>query len=652
MIWKECEGGGVMKKIRLGVLSPYPEFSELTLQIGSQFDNVEVVVAESILDEAVGIAVEWTEKGLVEAIVARNPTAQMVARKVRVPVSNVEITDYDIIKTLYRARSLYGEPVAFISYDHRPAIYDFELYREILGFDFRLYLYRDNDELNNSIEQACREGIKTLIATGACITARAKESDVNAIFVHSGTAPVREAFANAVRMAGLNRENRLFTDRLGSILNSINDGVLALDETGKVFFYNPVAVKMLGIRSGDVMNKNIKFLLKNNIIRSIYQDGRKVKGELIRLDDGKELLVNRVNIKMGVGQCLVINFQVVSTIRQMEEKIRQKLYAKGLVAKYVFDDIRGDSLLLSDVVSQARKYARTQSTVLITGESGTGKELFAQSIHNESHRRNGPFVAINCAALPETLLESELFGYEEGAFTGARRGGKQGLFEVAHGGTIFLDEIGELGPQLQARLLRVIQQKEVMRVGGERVVPVDVRVITATNRNLFEAVQKGSFREDLYYRLNVLPLHIPPLRKRPEDIPVLFRHFLEVREEKGVPCDVPDHVVEKMKGYSWPGNVRELENFVERYCAIGEDDFENLSVLKGLVSRLFGEDAGDKPGKHRIMVELGTFEQIENQIIGQLANLFPNSKGDLARVLGISRTTLWRKLKASGIRYN
>ncbi|MCL4439312.1 MAG: sigma 54-interacting transcriptional regulator, partial [Firmicutes bacterium] len=486
----------------------------------------------------------------------------------------------------------------------------------------------------------------------SCVTAKAKAGDINALFVHSNYTPVYEAFANAVRLAELRMENRHFIDRLGSILNSINDGVLALDETGTVFFYNPVAEKLLGPRSACVLGKNINQLLDHEVLKRIYQDGQRISGELVKLDVGKELLVNRVNIKMGGGQCLVINFQVVSTIRQMEEKIRQKLHTKGLVAKYNFADIYGESYLLQSSISQARKYARTQSTVLISGESGTGKELFAQSTHNESDRRNGPFVAINCAALPETLLESELFGYEEGAFTGARRGGKLGLFEIAHGGTIFLDEIGELGSQLQARLLRVIQQKEVMRVGGERVIPVDVRIITATNRNLFEAVQKGSFREDLYYRLNVLPLKVPPLRKRPEDIPVLFRHFLKRQEDKRIPPGVPSGIIERMKGYSWPGNVRELENFMERYCAIGEDDFENFTTLKNLINRLFGEDTADNAGKHQIVVELGTFEQIENQIIGQLANLFPNSKGDLAKVLGISRTTLWRKLKASGYQYN
>ncbi len=637
------------KKIRLGVFSPYPEFTQLIVEISRQFiDGVEVVVEEKILDDAVEKAGMWAEKGLVEAIVARSPTAQMLAGRVDLPVSAVEITDFDIIRTLHRARSLCGESMAFITYDHGPAKYDFDLYREILGCDFKVYYYRDHEGLNKSIDLACREGMKTLVSTGACIVNQARARNVHGIFVQSGYAPVYEAFANAVKMADLKRETRHFSELLGSVLNSINDGVLALDETGRVFFYNPVAERLLGIKSEYVLGKNISQIDDLEAIRKIYQDGLKVNGQLVRLDAGKEMLVNRVNVKVGGGQCLVINFQVVSTIRQMEERIRQELYAQGLVAKYKFSDIRGESHLLREAMEQARKFARSQSTILISGESGTGKELFAQSIHNESDRRSGPFVAINCAALPETLLESELFGYEEGAFTGARRGGKLGLFEVAHGGTIFLDEIAELGPRLQARILRVIQQKEVMRVGGGRVIPVDVRVITATNRNLFDAVQRGSFREDLYYRLNVLPLKVPPLRKRPEDVPVLFQHFLIRRGQGRVSSQIPTHVFDRMKRYPWPGNVRELENFAERYCAVGEDDIENLTTLKGLIDRLFGEEGPDGAGRHKIVVELGTFDQIESQIIEQLAGLFPNSKGDLARILGISRTTLWRKLKASG----
>lgn len=331
---------------------------------------------------------------------------------------------------------------------------------------------------------------------------------------------------------------------------------------------------------------------------------------------------------------------------------RKKLHDQGLMAKYQFTDIMGGSLLLINTITQARKFARTRSTVLITGESGTGKELFAQSIHNESDRRRGPFVAVNCAALPENLLESELYGYEEGAFTGAKRGGKPGLFELAHGGTIFMDEIGELGPQLQVRLLRVIQQKEVMRVGGDKVMSVDVRIITATNRNLLEAVKKGNFREDLYYRLNVLPLNVPPLRERTEDIPPLFTHFLNRNRAGKALGNIPAQILSRLKGYSWPGNVRELENLVERYCAIGEEDPSNFCTLKELIGRLVGNDRAENRDSQKITVEVGTFEEIESKIIGQLASLFPDSKQELAKALGISRTTLWRKLKASGRIFN
>lgn len=638
-------------KVKLGVLSPYPEFSELVWKICREFDGVEIIVEEKVSTDGVEVVREWQREGLVEAVVARNPIARALAGKVDLPVSEVEIAESDIITALHRARNRYGDPVGFFSCGRGPAKYDFELIRELLGFNFQVYYYRGNEDLFKGVEAARRDGMKSVIAVGPRVVSVARACGINALFVQSGYGPVHQAVASAISMAGLRRDGRYSAGRMESILFSINDGVLALDQDGKAFFCNPVAVKLLGLRSGDVLGRNISLLPEKEALKKIYQDGERISGELVRLDTGKELLVNRAKVNTAGGECLVISFQVASTIRQMEVKIRQKLHAQGLVARYRFSDICGSSRLLQEAIDQAIKYARSRSTIIISGESGTGKELFAQSIHNECDRRNGPFVALNCAALPETLLESELFGYEDGAFTGAKRGGKPGLFEIAHGGTIFLDEIAELGRQLQGRLLRVIQQKEVMRVGGERVVPVEVRIITATNRNLFEAVQKGSFREDLYYRLNVLPLKIPPLRSRPEDIPELFRYFLNNRGNS-VPCQVPDCITEKMKSYSWPGNVRELENFAERYCAIGEEDFERFTSLKGLISRLSAEDGAEGGSKHQIMVELGTFDHIECQVIEQLANLFPNSKGDLARTLGISRTTLWRKLKASGCQFN
>jgi len=255
-------------------------------------------------------------------------------------------------------------------------------------------------------------------------------------------------------------------------------------------------------------------------------------------------------------------------IESMERTIRVKRHLETDKPKYSFNDILYASPIMAELVKAAKKMAATDFNILITGETGTGKELFAHSIAKYSPRRNGPFVAINCAAIPPTLLEAELFGYEEGAFTGARRGGKIGYFELAHGGTIFLDEVGALPLELQTRLLRVIQEKEVIRVGGRSIIPIDVRIIAATNAPLLDMVSRGAFREDLYYRLAVLRLHLPSLRERKEDIPVIARHVLSQYgvDKKNVEAILA--ALDQFKEYPWRGNVRELVNILAQLVAL------------------------------------------------------------------------------------
>ena len=262
--------------------------------------------------------------------------------------------------------------------------------------------------------------------------------------------------------------------------------------------------------------------------------------------------------------------QDVKSVQSSERKIRIGLHEKGLIAKYCFADILGTSPSLTSAVEIARSYASARATVLITGETGTGKELFAQSIHAASPRQAGPFVVVNCATLDKNLLESELFGYVEGAFTGALKGGKAGLFELAHTGTLFLDEIGEIPLDLQAKLLRVLQEREIRRLGSGTVVPVDVRIVAATNRDLAQEVAQGSFRADLYYRLNILSVHIPPLRQRNGDVPILADAFFRTfaGEQYGALQSRVAQVMGRLEGYSWPGNIRELQNFVERVSVL------------------------------------------------------------------------------------
>lgn len=321
-------------------------------------------------------------------------------------------------------------------------------------------------------------------------------------------------------------------------------------------------------------------------------------------------------------------------IIEEERKIRKGLSEKGLVAKYSFKDIIGKSQAIRDNIRMAERYSRVNSNVLIVGETGTGKELFAHSIHQASNRSEGPFVALNCAALPENLLESELFGYESGAFSGAAKGGKVGLFELAHQGTIFLDEIGEIPTALQAKLLRVLQEKEIRRIGGTSVHPVDVRVISATNINIDEKIREGQFRSDLYYRLNLLDIRIPPLRERREDIQELVDIYLA-----RLACEMGKHIpvvtseaAQLLAAYDWPGNVRELRNVCERMIVLNEDDVISAELLHQL--RIFPEEKTTEAVVH---------EEFSEDVYSRLKPR--KKKKDLAEELGVSRTTLWRMAK-------
>ncbi|MGB9840301.1 sigma-54 interaction domain-containing protein, partial [Thermovenabulum sp.] len=290
----------------------------------------------------------------------------------------------------------------------------------------------------------------------------------------------------------------------------------------------------------------------------------------------------------------------------------------------------------------AKKYSQLDSTILIFGESGTGKEIFAQSIHNESKRKNGPFVAINCAALPENLLESELFGYAEGAFTGAKKGGKVGLFELAHNGTIFLDEISEMPLSLQSKLLRVMQEKKVMRLGDDKLIPINIRIICATNRDLLKEVNNGNFRQDLFYRINILPLFIPPLRERKEDIIPLAEYFLK-KYSKLIGKNIlgfTHSAVDYLLSLDYPGNVRELEGIIERACAVCERKYIGI---EDLIFKYF------EINQNKIKSQELSIEEQEKNLISKALT---ESKGNIslaAKLLGIHRTTLWRKMKKYNI---
>ncbi|MCT4595974.1 MAG: sigma 54-interacting transcriptional regulator [Anaeromicrobium sp.] len=363
----------------------------------------------------------------------------------------------------------------------------------------------------------------------------------------------------------LGRVNK-FQSQLDILFKVIDEGVIIGDKKGIVKTFTDNCGEITGYKKKDVINRSLIELFPQIYFNPVLEDYIYIKEQLIKIN-GEDIIVSIYPIFHSNRMYGVVGlFKKFSELERKQHKIRAKLIGKGHRAKYNFSNIIGKSEKIEKCKEMARRMAKSNSSVLITGESGTGKELFAHAIHNSSDRKEYQFVAINCGALPESLLESELFGYEEGAFTGAKKGGKTGLLELAHRGTLFLDEIGEMPLKLQLRLLRVLQEKEVMRIGGDTLIKVDIRIIAATNRNLKEMVLGGQFREDLYFRLNVLPLMIPPLRTRTGDIIPLIE---KMKDEFHSEFYFMPNAIDALLTHNWRGNVRELRNYIEYFTNIG-----------------------------------------------------------------------------------
>jgi len=381
----------------------------------------------------------------------------------------------------------------------------------------------------------------------------------------------------------------ILEDQLLSLLNIMDDGIIIIDSSGTVCACNHKALTILG-KENSIMDEDITKIIPQIPEKDFFPTNTETKNKLIKINNDTISIkfVPVISSGMTSGTLIIINNFYEK--EKSQHKLRTQLLGKGHKAKYTFDDIiTGDDDYIQ-IKILAEKRARSDASVLIMGESGTGKEMFAQAIHNASARKKFPFVAVNCAAIPDNLLESELFGYEEGAFTGARKGGKIGLFEIAHNGTIFLDEIGEMNYKLQARLLRVLEEREVIRIGGDSVIPIDIRVIAATNTDLWQLVEENKFRRDLFYRLNVLPLELPPLRERKEDIQLLFEHIAKAYSHR---FTLSSAAKEILYNYPWYGNVRELKNCVE-YLATMEKSFIDEKDLPSMIRKKIAISVPDK----------------------------------------------------------
>jgi PAS domain S-box-containing protein len=457
---------------------------------------------------------------------------------------------------------------------------------------------------------------------------------------------------------------------LETILETTYDGIVVVDKNGIITRFNKAYQSFLGIDEKNALGRAVEDVIENTRMHIVVKTGKPEIGETQKIQ-GHEMVVMRIPIyKKGevVGAVGKVLFRDVKEIRSMVEKLdlatKELKYYKGEVmrlkgSRYNFKNIAGRCKKMLQAKNLAKTAASGSSNVLIRGESGTGKELFAHAIHDSSLRRYGAFIRVNCAAIPAGLLESELFGYEGGAFTDAKKGGKPGKFEMAQGGTLFLDEIGDMPQEMQAKLLRVLQEKEVERLGGERVIRLDIRLIAATNRDLEEMVRKEAFRQDLYYRLNVLKIEIPPLREIREDIPLLCERMLqEVNEDLGTAVETIDPgVIEILKAHDWPGNIRELKNVMERAVAVNTDR-QQVVRKHHLPIYLLDMDAGQNPGALQPdknapeWLTAGTLSEIlaktEKAAIENALRAAGNNRKKAAEMLGIHRSGLYQKIN----RYN
>lgn len=444
------------------------------------------------------------------------------------------------------------------------------------------------------------------------------------------------AVNNMLQVCKKQKEIEMSERLYSTIVNSVSDGLLMLDKDGMVIFINSIGAKILNINAKEAVGKYIGSLVEfKPVVIQVLETGQGYTDREFVIKTKRGMLhfvKTAVPLKDDNG-----NLQGVVDVFREIKKVRKLVNQMvGATASFTFDDIMGQSTAIRESIRLGKIAANSFSNVLIQGESGTGKELIAQSIHKCSFRSEGPFVAINCGALPRNLVESELFGYEDGAFTGAKHGGRPGKFELAHGGTIFLDEIGDMPLDIQVRLLRVLQEKRIIRVGGQQYIDIDVRIIAATNKDIAQEVQDGNFRLDLYYRLNVLPIIVPPLREREKDILLLAEFFLEkICKQANITKKFSSTVLKAFMNYEWPGNVRELENVIERAVNLCDKDVIGVEFLP----RVFGEK--------KIVCQEPQFNlrEIERKTIVTTLEKTQGNMSMAAKFLGIGRNTLYSKVK-------
>lgn len=621
------------------VIVGYKEFSQLARDVIQAIhipDWVEIEVTElplQILSEQSENLRSLYNNEPATVVISGDKSSHLLREELNNLVLPVKVSGFDFLLLLNEIQS---DEITVLNFYKN--IEELTKISDKLNVKFNQITFNTYEESKRVLKKLRSEGVKEVIG-GTWIANIAQSYGIKGFSYYTHLS-FSQTIQNALNILSAYKNEMEKSILFKTIINRNNQGIMTTDKNFKITIVNPSVEKIFNKPKNKLIGKKLNEIIKDFHIHNKSLKTKPQKNLLYKYKQ-KNIIIDLIPVTIQndvFGYMIVVNDIV--NIQETERQIRRKVNKKQMTANYTFKDIIGTSETIKNTVNTAKKFSLTESTILIQGDSGTGKELFAQSIHHASQRKDFPFVAINCAALPEDLLNSELFGYEEGAFTGAKKGGKPGLFELAHNGTIFLDEISELPLHLQSRLLRVIQEKEVLRIGGDKIIPVDVRIIAATNENLLELVQEKKFRKDLYYRINVLQLFLPPLKDRIGDIPVLLKHFIANKIK--VKNDVL-HSIELQSllyTYNWPGNIRELENIVERFLAY-TSPYHTLSKKEFITNMEKALYPITKQTSHSSRGNLPkSIDDIELNIIEQTLKQCNDNKTKAAQQLGISRTTL------------
>lgn len=608
-------------------------------------DNLEIRISH--MEAAV-----WQARGMdkkqVDVLIARGDTARLLKESgLPFPVVDIGITDDSIVQCIMKAEEISGAEEPSIGIVGMETFIErVKSFFKILRSKVTLYEAQSGSNIQEMVNKAKRDGVKVLIG-GDLVCRYAKAAGLKCVMTGTTYELVEKAYNSALDLQHSIEIERKKAEEMNTIFNTVTDAIISLNEEGRITTMNKRAENILDKAGITYQGQPVERLFgeeKSKLIWEAMEKGRSNNGITVDIQE-KTYAMNIVPIRVdGKNKGVIVTLSSVYELQKMETKIRKGMYLKGNTADYTFADIKGRSEAFNHTINLAKTFAPLQSSVLIIGQTGTGKEMFAQSIHNSSDRRDDPFVAVNCGSIPDNLIESELFGYVDGAFTGAKKGGKMGLFELAHNGTIFLDEISEMNLQGQVRLLRVIQEQQIRRIGSDMVIPVNVRIIAACNTNLKQMVEEHRFRKDLYYRLSVLVLQLPELKKRQGDVGLLADFFLEDYNKKfGKNIKLSQEGREAMEQLEWDGNIRQLRNFCERICAVcPKAEADKQFIYDNYKSSYFFEQLDFYQEKEE---SIGKKKEITREGLEELLKKHKGNKSKAASELGVSRTTLWKYLK-------